>query len=240
MFVSHVDCARSDLRKIQRLRFRLFHRFRVLGRRNRVHEWAVPHEQSYRGSICVQKGRQGRAPRHARRAAACRTGPQEQRAPGCRAAPARTHGGDGHVRHARTHARLPPGPISRPVCRRALRGSRPASTGNGLPVSTNDGRDAHGCTPTPTRDANGYASATSRIHAPGNARNAATASGLHVSGYASWYGPAYDASAAAGHATAVYGLGRLLECWRWRWRRGYVIGVNAVVVGVKESVIIIV
>lgn len=202
-----LDCARSAVGKIKRLRFRVIHRLRVLGRGNRIHEWPVPHEQGHCRPVRLQKRWQRRTAWYSCRASPRRPSPEEQRAP-CRGASATS--ADGSIRGASTHAWLPR-TVPRAVRRRTRCRTTPAtrrihpSTNNCPPGDRDTTHAVAYAGYASTRHADGYAAAptprrsglqsTSRLRSPaaptwicttGNAGNDAsiddaTTSTIHAS-----------------------------------------------------------
>lgn len=73
------DRSRPNNRCLQGLRLHLVRLVRSLGRRDRIHERAVPHEQARHSRLRLQEGRQGRTPRYSRRTPPRHSSAEEQR-----------------------------------------------------------------------------------------------------------------------------------------------------------------
>ena len=111
-FLTKSDCPRSWHRSFERIRFRLIHRFRVLGRGYRVDERTIPYEQGHYCPIRVQEGRKGRTARDQRGEVARRSSTEEQRfARRCTATPS----SDGSFWRDATPNAVP-GTLSRAIC----------------------------------------------------------------------------------------------------------------------------
>lgn len=76
-----LGCPGPDNPRIERLWFRLLHRFRISGCSNRVDGQPIPNEQSHYGSVCLQKGWQRRTPRYFSRTSSRGSGTEKQCAP---------------------------------------------------------------------------------------------------------------------------------------------------------------